>query len=113
MEFPITTDAILEKNRALIINKAKDSYSNDKNIKRDYFLYNYILIRMLYLKFENQENKFIYKSTEEFLKKILSVEGTGKCMITIRFLLNQNIKNKNIIHTILYNIMNQEIILQS
>ena len=110
MEFPITAKTI-GKNMNIIMDNAKQYDQNLEKENLNYYIYNYILIRILYIYFISDEIQSTYKTIEEFLKKILSDEGLGKCQIILNYLLNQPIKDKNTIHTKLYDSMNQEIIL--
>jgi len=110
MEFPITAQNI-DENINIIMDNAKQDDQKLEKESLNYYVYNYILIRILYIHFISDEIQSTYKTIEEFLRKILSDEGLGKCKITINYLLNQPIKDKNKIHTKLYTIMNQEIIL--
>lgn len=119
MEYPISNQTIFKRNLSIIINKAKPQNSNKRKEMINYYLYNYILIKILHINFIfntynpnpnlNKIQKINYKIIEDFLKKGLSVEGLGKCKITINYLLNQyNIDDYNI-HIKLYNIMDKEI----
>ena len=117
MEYPISNKTIFKRNLSVIINKAKPQNSNKRKEIINYYLYNYILIKILHINFifntykpnQNQNKIVNYKIIEDFLKKVLSVEGLGKCKITINYLLNQYNINDYKIHIKLYNIMDKEI----
>ena len=111
MILPVTEKNI-NQNMKLIMKKAK--FIDDKI---NYYAYNYILLRILHIQYISNNTKDAYQVINQFLRKILSQEGQGKCKMSINYLLNKSNKsnksnqNKHLIHTKLYSIMNQEIIL--
>ena len=110
MIFPITEKNI-DNNMKFIMKKAKQESYDKCPEMLDYYIYNYILLRILYIHYLSEDVNDTYNLINQFLRKILSAEGLGKCKITIKYLMNQKKLDNHKIHTNLYSIMNQEIIL--